>query len=118
MSLIFNLLTFRHGASKDISVGNLARKQVFQFTDCFNSTGATGYIGGDVFYAVSQAHPDWQISVLVRNKDKAAKLSGEYPSARVVLGDLDSSAVIEEETKNADIVFRASIARLTTIHPT
>ncbi|OJJ64940.1 hypothetical protein ASPSYDRAFT_39724 [Aspergillus sydowii CBS 593.65] len=71
-------------------------------------TGATGYIGGDVFYAVSQAHPDWQISVLVRNKDKAAKLSGEYPSARVVLGDLDSSAVIEEETKNADIVFHCA----------
>lgn len=118
LSLVFNILTFRHGASKNISVGNLARKQVFQFTDWFNSTGATGYIGGDVLYAVSQAHPDWQVSVLVRNKDKAAKLSGEYSNARVVLGDLDSSAVIEEETKNADIVFRASITYLATIYPT
>lgn len=71
-----------------------------------------------MLYAVSQAHPDWQVSVLVRNKDKAAKLSGEYSNARVVLGDLDSSAVIEEETKNADIVFRASITYLATIYPT
>jgi len=116
--VIVNFLTLRHGASKDISVGNLARKQDFQLTDWFNSTGATGYIGGDVLYAVSQAHPDWQVSVLVRNKDKAAKLSSEYPNARVVLGDLDSSTVIEEETKNANIVFSASIMLLATINPT
>lgn len=111
-------ITLRHGAPKDISVGNLARKRDFQLTDWFNSTGATGYIGGDVLYAVSQTHPDWQVSVLVRNKDKAAKLSSEYPNARVVLGDLDSSTVIEEETKNANIVLSASIMLLATINPT
>lgn len=71
-----------------------------------------------MLYAVSQTHPDWQVSVLVRNKDKAAKLSSEYPNARVVLGDLDSSTVISEETKNANIVFSASIMLLATINPT
>jgi uncharacterized protein YbjT (DUF2867 family) len=72
----------------------------------FSSTGVTGYIGGDVFYAVSQAHPDWQISVLVRNKEKAAQLASKLPNVRIVHGDLDSADVMEEEVKNADIVFR------------
>ncbi|KAL4966756.1 putative nucleoside-diphosphate-sugar epimerase [Aspergillus stella-maris] len=71
-------------------------------------TGATGYIGGDVFYNVAQAHPDWEIAVLVRNKEKGEKLASDYPKARVVQGDLDSSSVIEEETKKADIVFHCA----------
>ncbi|CAI7576837.1 unnamed protein product [Penicillium pancosmium] len=68
-------------------------------------TGATGYIGGDGLYAVSNAHPDWELSALVRSQEKAAQLKAKYPDIRVVLGDLDSSDVIEEEVKNADIVF-------------
>jgi uncharacterized protein YbjT (DUF2867 family) len=59
---------------------------------------------------VSQAHTDWEISVLVRSKEKGAKLAGEYPKVRIVYGDLDSADIIEEETKNADIVFRAYTA--------
>lgn len=70
------------------------------------STGVTGYIGGDTFYDVYQAHPDWQYSVLVRNKDKAAQVTSKYPNVRIVLGDLDSADIIEEEVKNADIVLR------------
>ena len=46
------------------------------------------------------------MSVLVRNKDKGAKLAREYPQVRVVHGDLDSADVIEQEVKNADIVYR------------
>ncbi|PYH99012.1 hypothetical protein BO71DRAFT_415916 [Aspergillus ellipticus CBS 707.79] len=71
-------------------------------------TGATGYIGGDTFYDVHHAHPDWQYSVLVRNKDKAAHLTSKYPKARVVIGDLDSADIIEEEVKNADIVLHCA----------
>ncbi|PYI15897.1 nucleoside-diphosphate-sugar epimerase [Aspergillus violaceofuscus CBS 115571] len=71
-------------------------------------TGATGYIGGDVFYNVHQAHPDWEYAVLVRSKEKAEKLSSEYPKVRVVLGDLDSADIIEEEVKKADIVFHTA----------
>ncbi|KAJ5737508.1 uncharacterized protein N7483_002633 [Penicillium malachiteum] len=67
--------------------------------------GATGYIGGDGLYAIANAHPDWELSALVRNKDKAAVLSSKYPKIRVVHGDLDSSYIIEEEVKKADIVF-------------
>ncbi|KAJ5933805.1 hypothetical protein N7454_006134 [Penicillium verhagenii] len=68
-------------------------------------TGTTGYIGGDGLYAISNAHPDWELSALVRNKDKAAVLSSRYPKIRIVHGDLDSSDIIEEEVKKADIVF-------------
>ncbi|KAJ5949548.1 hypothetical protein N7454_001132 [Penicillium verhagenii] len=71
-------------------------------------TGATGYIGGDVFFAVNEAHPDWEVSVLVRSKEKADKLLAEYPKTRIVLADLDSVGIIEEETKNADIVFNCA----------
>lgn len=66
----------------------------------------TGYIGGDGLYAIANAHPDWQLSALVRNKDLAAQLTNKYPTVQVIHGDLDSSAIIEEEVKNADIVFR------------
>lgn len=45
----------------------------------------------------------------MRNKEKAAQLTDKYPKVRVVHGDLDSSDVIEEEVKNADIVFREPI---------
>ncbi|PWY79111.1 hypothetical protein BO70DRAFT_387880 [Aspergillus heteromorphus CBS 117.55] len=71
-------------------------------------TGATGYIGGDTFYNVHQAHPDWHYSVLVRNKDKAAQLSSKYPDVRVVVGDLDSADILEEEVRKADIVFHCA----------
>lgn len=46
--------------------------------------------------------------MLIRSKEKAEKLSSEYPKVRVVLGDLDSADIIEEEVKKADIVFRTS----------
>lgn len=84
--------------------------RVYQYTSFppnqLYSTGATGYIGGDGLCAVANAHPDWEYSALVRNKEKAARLTAKYPQIRVVLGDLDSSDIIEEEVKNADIVFR------------
>jgi hypothetical protein len=31
-----------------------------------SSTGATGYIGGDVLYAITNAHPDLEITAMVR----------------------------------------------------
>ena len=69
-------------------------------------TGATGYIGGDGLYAISQKHPDWKVSALVRNQSKGAELESKYPQVRIVKGDLDSADVIEKEVQDADIVFR------------
>ncbi|KAJ5562798.1 hypothetical protein N7535_002755 [Penicillium sp. DV-2018c] len=68
-------------------------------------TGATGYIGGDGLFAIASAHPDWQISALVRSEEKATQVTSKYPQVRTVIGDLDSSDLIEEEVKNADIVY-------------
>ncbi|OQE16539.1 hypothetical protein PENFLA_c027G01626 [Penicillium flavigenum] len=68
-------------------------------------TGVTGFVGGDSLYAIANAHPDWQLSALVRNADKAAKLRAQYLNIRVVRGDLDSVDITEEEVADADIVF-------------
>lgn len=55
---------------------------------------------------MSQAHPDWELSALVRSKEKAEQLTSKFPKVRVVLGDLDSADILEEEVKKADIVYR------------
>lgn len=68
-------------------------------------TGATGYIGGDGLFVIANAHPDWQFSALVRSEEKSKQVTSQHPQIRTVIGDLDSSELIEEEVKNADIVF-------------
>ncbi|KAJ5317821.1 hypothetical protein N7508_002329 [Penicillium antarcticum] len=68
-------------------------------------TGVTGYIGGDGLFAIASAHPDWQLSALVRTQEKASEVTSKYPQIRTVIGDLDSSELIEEEVKNADILY-------------
>ncbi|KAL8663730.1 MAG: hypothetical protein Q9202_003676 [Teloschistes flavicans] len=68
-------------------------------------TGATGYIGGDALYALMQKHPrDYDVATLVRNSDKGAQVASQYPSIRLVYGDLDSAETLEEEARKADIV--------------
>jgi N-acetyl-gamma-glutamylphosphate reductase len=59
---------------------------------------ATGYIGGDAIYAIAQAHPEYQITCLVRNSDKGALVAKEYPAIRLVYGDLDSTEILREES--------------------
>lgn len=80
-----------------------------EVTDKPSRTGATGYIGGDLLSVIAKAHPDWQISALVRTDGKAQKVKEQYPNVRIVMGDLDSADLIEEEVKKADIVYRKSI---------
>ena len=67
-------------------------------------TGATGFIGGEVFYTISEAHPDWEITALVRSSDKGALLAAAFPKTRLVYGSLDDVDVIEQEAKGADLV--------------
>ncbi|KAH0288387.1 NAD(P)-binding protein [Aureobasidium namibiae CBS 147.97] len=67
-------------------------------------TGATGYIGGDALYAIVKAHPEYEITALVRNSDKGAQVAVEYPKVKLVYGNLDSSDLLEEESKKADVV--------------
>jgi len=69
-------------------------------------TGATGYIGGDALKAIIDAHPDYEITALVRNSDKGAQVAAVYPKVSLVYGDLDSTDLLTKETSKADIVCR------------
>ncbi|KAH8675511.1 hypothetical protein BX600DRAFT_452855 [Xylariales sp. PMI_506] len=73
-------------------------------------TGTTGYIGGDAFYALSQAHPDWEYSALIRTQEKADQIKSTYPNLRAVIGDLDSYDLIKNEAARADIVLHTADA--------
>ncbi|KAL2147429.1 hypothetical protein VTI28DRAFT_9328 [Corynascus sepedonium] len=68
------------------------------------ATGVTGYIGGDAVYAILEAHPEYEISCLVRDEAKGALVSEAQPSLRIVHGDLDDVDLLEEEAANTDIV--------------
>lgn len=43
---------------------------------------------------------------MARDSEKAATISSQYPNVRVVKGSNDDHAVIRDEAKAADIVFR------------
>lgn len=73
-------------------------------------TGATGYIGGDALYAISNAYPDLSITALVRNSDKGAKVASQYPKIRLVYGDLDSTDILTTEASQADVVLHCANA--------
>jgi len=73
-------------------------------SDCHSRIGTTGFIGGDAFHAIAHAHPDVEWVCLARNSEKAGRIAAQYPKVRIVYGDLDSSDVLEEESRNADIV--------------
>lgn len=78
--------------------------QFLHHADCVCRTGATGYIGGDALYAIATAHPDYEITCLVRNSDKGAQVAKVYPKIKLVYGDLASSDLLAEESAKADIV--------------
>ncbi|KAF2446418.1 NAD dependent epimerase/dehydratase family protein [Karstenula rhodostoma CBS 690.94] len=73
-------------------------------------TGATGYIGGDALYAIAHAYPDLEITALVRNSDKGAKVASQYPKVRLVYGDLDSAELLTTEAAKADVVVHTAHA--------
>lgn len=70
------------------------------------STGATGYIGGDILHALYNKYPDYEYALLVRTQDKGDDIKKQLPNVRIVIADLDNSNVIEEEASKADIVIR------------
>ncbi|KAJ5802014.1 uncharacterized protein N7503_004464 [Penicillium pulvis] len=73
-------------------------------------TGVTGYIAGDALAALVSKHPNLSYAALVRSTDKAEQIKAQYPNIRIVLGDLDDSALLERESAAADIVLHAADA--------
>ncbi|GJN85490.1 hypothetical protein PLIIFM63780_009057 [Purpureocillium lilacinum] len=69
-----------------------------------DSTGASGYIGGQVLHDLVAARLDVRVRALVRSEQSAKAISAAFPSVETVSGDLDNAAVITEEVKQADIV--------------
>ncbi|KAK8055384.1 hypothetical protein PG993_000611 [Apiospora rasikravindrae] len=72
-------------------------------------TGATGYIGGDALFVLSQ-HPEFEFSLLVRTQEKADKVKAQYPNATIILGELDDSGLLREQAAKADIVLHTADA--------
>ncbi len=56
-----------------------------------------------------QAHPDYDITCLVRNSDKGAQVASQYSRVKLVYGDLDSTELLEEEARKADIILREAL---------
>ena len=71
-----------------------------------DSTGASGYIGGQVLHDLVAARLHVRVRALVRSEQSAKAISAAFPSVETVSGDLDNAAVITEEVKQADIVLR------------
>ncbi|KAL0631636.1 hypothetical protein Q9L58_009492 [Maublancomyces gigas] len=70
--------------------------------------GATGYIAGTVIEQLAVEYPDLDITIIARTAAKAGLITAKYPRIHVVIGDLESSAIIEEQSALADIVFNSS----------
>lgn len=62
-----------------------------------------------MLHVLQTAYPEHEYAVLLRDKEKAEKVSNAYPKVRVLSGDLDSAALLEEEARKADIVVRKLI---------
>ncbi|KAF3006672.1 hypothetical protein E8E13_008546 [Curvularia kusanoi] len=67
--------------------------------------GATGYIGGEILHTLKQAnHPGLHVTSLVRDASKAQQVQRAYPKVNTILGDLDDTDLIREQSKAADVV--------------
>jgi nucleoside-diphosphate-sugar epimerase len=66
------------------------------------------FAGGDALYAVAKTYPDLEITALVRNSDKGAKVASQYAKVRLVYGDLESSDLLTKEAAAADIVLHCA----------
>ncbi|KAJ4350810.1 hypothetical protein N0V95_004423 [Ascochyta clinopodiicola] len=68
-------------------------------------TGATGFIGGEVLHTLVRAgHSGSHITSLVRDAGKAEQVRLAYPDVKTILGDLDDTDLIKEQSKAADVV--------------
>ncbi|CZR55030.1 related to nucleoside-diphosphate-sugar epimerase [Phialocephala subalpina] len=71
-------------------------------------TGATGYIGGQFLENIVSKHPDYNVTCLVRTSSQAEQLTAKHPSLHFVTGDLDSTSVLTEQSKLADVVIQTA----------
>ncbi|RAL63721.1 hypothetical protein DID88_003368 [Monilinia fructigena] len=65
-------------------------------------TGGTGYIGGSVLDTIAKAHPEYEISALLRSIP--SNFASLYPKIKIVKGDYDSVDIISAAASEADVV--------------
>ncbi|KAL0579458.1 hypothetical protein V5O48_002564 [Marasmius crinis-equi] len=65
-------------------------------------TGTTGYIGGSVLNTIYTKHPNYDITVLLRNPP--ATFPSTYPNAKVIRGTYDDAEILSAGAAEADIV--------------
>lgn len=67
-------------------------------------TGVTGFVGGSVLASLYTAHPDIQITALVRKESDAEQLQSVYPNLLIVIGTLTSLSLLTSSAAAADFV--------------
>lgn len=59
-------------------------------------------------FALTQAQPDWNYSVLVRDAKRGEAVRAVFPRVQLVIGSLDDYDTIKGAAARADIVVRKS----------
>jgi nucleoside-diphosphate-sugar epimerase len=67
-------------------------------------TGVTGFVGGSVLVSLYTAHPDIQITALVRKEFDAEQLQLAYPNLVIIIGSISSLSLLKSNAAAADFV--------------
>lgn len=76
------------------------------------STGASGYIGGQVLYELAKTHPSSSIKALARSEATGKAILDAFPNVEIINGSLDDGPILAKAAAEADIVLRTSFAML------
>ena len=74
-----------------------------------SSTGASGYVGGQILKELAQSHPTFTVTALVRDAHVADRISTLYPRTQIVIGSLDDADLVEEEASKASIILSTHV---------
>lgn len=69
-------------------------------------TGVSGYIGGHVVANIVEKHPEWHLTLLVRNEQQKNLILSRWPQVETVIGNLSDKSLMIEEASKADVVLR------------
>ncbi|KAJ7775103.1 nucleoside-diphosphate-sugar epimerase [Mycena metata] len=68
-------------------------------------TGTTGYIGGSVLAAITKAHPEYDVTAILRKVSQ--NYVDAYPRVKTIVGDYDSADILADAASKSDIVIHA-----------
>ncbi|KAF2008089.1 NAD(P)-binding protein [Amniculicola lignicola CBS 123094] len=65
-------------------------------------TGGTGYIGGTTLDTIATAHPEYEVTVMLRKTPET--FTTRYPNIKVIKGDYDSFDILADAAEKVDVV--------------